>query len=134
VPAPADRLWPGDGAEVIAVSIHPEAGQGAAFRAEWDRWDPGVPLDTLDSPPRSLVHLTVSYVRHAQQPSRQVAVLIPEGSHPDGVTGSCRTREACSWPPSCARAGQVGAGGVSVMGGGIAPCATWLAWPDRAYC
>jgi len=66
------------GDEVIAVSVHPEAGQGAAFRADWDRWNPGVRLDTLDSPHRSLVHPIVGYVRRAQQPGRQVAVLITE--------------------------------------------------------
>ena len=66
------------GDDVIAVSVHPEAEQGAAFRAEWDRWNPGVRLDTLDSPHRSLVHPVVDYVRQAQQGSRQVAVLIPE--------------------------------------------------------
>jgi Amino acid permease len=64
--------------DVIAVSVHPETGQSAAFRAEWDRWNPGVRLDTLNSPHRSLVHPVVNYVRHAQQPGRQVAVLIPE--------------------------------------------------------
>lgn len=31
-----------------------------------------------DSPHRSLVHPVVDYVPHAQQPGRQVAVLIPE--------------------------------------------------------
>jgi amino acid transporter len=66
------------GDEVIAISVHPEAGQGAAFRADWDRWNPGVRLDILDSPHRSLVHPVVGYVRRAQQPGRQVAVLIPE--------------------------------------------------------
>jgi hypothetical protein len=66
------------GDDVIAVSVHPEAAQSAAFRAEWDRWDPGVRLDTLDSPHRSLVHPVVDYVRQAQQVGRQVAVLIPE--------------------------------------------------------
>ena len=64
--------------DVIAVSVHPEAAQSAAFRAEWDRWDPGVQLETLDSPHRSLVHPVVNYVRHVQQAGRQVAVLIPE--------------------------------------------------------
>ena len=38
------------GDDVVAVSVHPEAAQSAAFRAEWDRWNPGVRLDTLDSP------------------------------------------------------------------------------------
>jgi amino acid transporter len=66
------------GDEVVAVSVYPEAGQRAAFRAEWDRWNPGVRLDILDSPHRSLVHPVVDYVRHAQQDGRQVAVLIPE--------------------------------------------------------
>jgi amino acid transporter len=66
------------GDQVIAVSVHPEAADSAAFRAEWDRWNPGVRQDTLDSPHRSLVHPVVDYVRHAQQAGRQVAVLIPE--------------------------------------------------------
>jgi hypothetical protein len=66
------------GDDVIAVSVHPEAAQGAAFRADWDRWDPGVRLETLDSPHRSLVHPIVDYVRQAQQDGRQVAVLITE--------------------------------------------------------
>jgi Amino acid permease len=66
------------GDDVIAVSVHPEAAQSAAFRAAWDRWNPGVRLETLDSPHRSLVHPVVDYVRHARQSGRQVAVLIPE--------------------------------------------------------
>jgi len=66
------------GDDVIAVSVHPEPAQSAAFRADWDRWNPGVPLETLDSPHRSLVHPIVDYVRQAQQGGRQVAVLILE--------------------------------------------------------
>jgi hypothetical protein len=66
------------GDDVIAVSVRPEAADSAAFRAEWDHWNPGVRLDTLDSPNRSLVHPVVDYVRQAQQAGRQVAVLIPE--------------------------------------------------------
>jgi hypothetical protein len=92
------------GDDVIAVRVHPETSQSAAFRAEWDRWDPGVRLDTIDSPHRSLVHPIIEYVQRAQQAGRQVAVLIPESSHDDGGTGSCRTSVACSWRPSCAPA------------------------------
>jgi hypothetical protein len=68
--------------DVIAVSVHPQAAQSAAFRAEWDRWNPGVRLDTLNSPHRSLVHPIVDYVRQAQQDNRQIAVLIPEVQPP----------------------------------------------------
>jgi amino acid transporter len=66
------------GDRVIAVSVCLEAGERAAFRAEWDRWDPGVRLEILDSPHRSLVHPVVDYVQHAQRGGQQVAVLIPE--------------------------------------------------------
>jgi hypothetical protein len=68
--------------DVIAVSVHPQAAQSAAFRAAWDRWNPGVRLDTLNSPHRSLVHPIVDYVRQAQQDNRQIAVLIPEVQPP----------------------------------------------------
>jgi amino acid transporter len=66
------------GDDVVAVSVHPDAEERAAFSAAWDRWDPGVRLDSLDSPHRSLVHPVVDYVRHAREDGRQVAVLIPE--------------------------------------------------------
>lgn len=66
------------GDEVIAVTVHPQAEQAAAFRARWDQWNPGVSLHTLDSPHRSLVHPIVDYVRQQQRHDRQVAVLIPE--------------------------------------------------------
>ena len=66
------------GDDVVAVSVHPEAAECAAFRADWERWNPGVRLVTLDSPHRSLVHPIVDYVRQARQGSGQVAVLITE--------------------------------------------------------
>jgi hypothetical protein len=72
-----DRLQPGT-IEVFAQRWLHQAAQSAAFRAEWDRWNPGVRLDTLNSPHRSLVHPIVDYVRQAQQANRQIAVLIPE--------------------------------------------------------
>jgi hypothetical protein len=55
-----------------------EPGDRAVFRADWDRWNPGVRLETLDSPHRSLVHPIVDYVRQARQDGRQVAILIIE--------------------------------------------------------
>ena len=54
------------GDEIIAVSV------------QLDNWNPGVRLDTLDSPHRSLVRPIVGYVRRAQQPGRQVVVMITE--------------------------------------------------------
>jgi hypothetical protein len=64
--------------DVVAVSVWPDPGQCSRFRASWDLWDPGVRLETLVSPHRSLVHPVVGYVRQAAQGGRQVAVLIVE--------------------------------------------------------
>jgi amino acid transporter len=66
------------GGEVVAVSVHLEAERATEFRTEWDRWDPGVRLEILESPHRSLVHPIVHYVQHAQEGERQITVLIPE--------------------------------------------------------
>lgn len=62
------------GDEVIAVSLHPHAGQGAAFRARWDDWNPGVRLDTLDSPHRS------------QYPCPAGSSRLGKGSSPELIT------------------------------------------------
>jgi amino acid transporter len=64
--------------DVVAVSIHPDAQGCSEFRAEWERWDPGVRLETLESPQRSLVHPIVDYVQRVRQDGRQTLVLIPE--------------------------------------------------------
>ncbi|HLK01173.1 MAG TPA: APC family permease [Streptosporangiaceae bacterium] len=66
------------GDEVVAVSVHLAAERSAAFRAEWDAWNPGVRLDIIESPHRSLVHPILDYVLRAREGDRQVAVLIPE--------------------------------------------------------
>jgi amino acid transporter len=64
--------------DVVAVSVWPDTEKCSDFRADWDRWDPGVPLETLESPHRSLVHPMVDYVRQAAEGGRQIAVLIVE--------------------------------------------------------
>ena len=69
---------------VVAVYVHPDAEQGEDFRARWEEWDPGVRLQCLESPHRSLVHPIVEYVQRVQgeqqelEDGRQIAVLIPE--------------------------------------------------------
>ncbi|MEZ0107637.1 amino acid transporter [Catenulispora sp. EB89] len=64
--------------DVVAVSVWPDPDQCKEFRAAWDRWDPGVRLETLVSPHRSLVHPMVDYVRETAKGGRQIAVLIVE--------------------------------------------------------
>jgi amino acid transporter len=61
------------GEHVVAVSVRLDPERSAEFRAAWNEWDPGVPLDILESPHRRMgVHPAVP----AQQP------LIPERGLP----------------------------------------------------
>ncbi|MFK0022348.1 APC family permease [Streptomyces sp. NPDC090798] len=66
------------GHEVVAVAVHADPAKVRALRDSWDRWNPGVRLDVVDSPQRSLVEPIVDYVRRAEEGGRQIAVLIPE--------------------------------------------------------
>lgn len=66
------------GGEVVAVSVHADADQARRFQDQWETWDPGVRLDILASPHRSLVHPILDYVQDTQDGTRQIAVLIPE--------------------------------------------------------
>ncbi|MGW7578156.1 APC family permease [Streptomyces sp. NPDC054765] len=67
------------GREVVAVSVHSDPAQAQALADDWERWDPGVRLDIIDSPQHSLVEPVVDYVRRAKgDEGRQIAVLIPE--------------------------------------------------------
>ncbi|MEI5100735.1 amino acid permease [Streptomyces sp. PmtG] len=68
----------GLGREVVAVAVHSDPAAARALEERWDRWNPGVRLDVIDSPHRSLVEPVVAYVRRVAECGRQVAVLIPE--------------------------------------------------------
>ncbi|MFE2427716.1 APC family permease [Streptomyces sp. NPDC059373] len=66
------------GDEVVAVAVHADPARVQVLRDSWDHWNPGVRLEILDSPHRSLVEPIVEYVQHAASQGRQIAVLIPE--------------------------------------------------------
>ncbi|WP_329320523.1 APC family permease [Streptomyces sp. NBC_01262] len=66
------------GDEVVAVAVHADPDKARILRETWDRWNPGVRLDIIDSPHRSLVEPVVEYVQQAASGGRQIAVLIPE--------------------------------------------------------
>ncbi|WP_438290584.1 APC family permease [Streptomyces sp. HUAS TT7] len=66
------------GREILAVAVHSDPDKARSLRANWDRWNPGVRLEVIDSPHRSLVQPIVDYVLAAAKGGRQIAVLIPE--------------------------------------------------------
>ncbi|MYV39090.1 amino acid permease [Streptomyces sp. SID1328] len=66
------------GDEVVAVAVHSDPKRVRSLEESWARWSPGVRLDIIDSPQRSLVQPVVDYVQRAAESGRQIAVLIPE--------------------------------------------------------
>ncbi|MFJ1701452.1 APC family permease [Streptomyces sp. NPDC088252] len=66
------------GHDVVAVAVHSDPVKAQELSDRWERWNPGVRLDIIDSPQRSLVQPIVEYVERAAEEGRQIAVLIPE--------------------------------------------------------
>ncbi|MFF9510726.1 APC family permease [Streptomyces sp. NPDC014724] len=66
------------GHDVVAVAVHSDPVKAQELSDRWERWNPGVRLDIIDSPQRSLVQPIVEYVERAVEEGRQIAVLIPE--------------------------------------------------------
>ncbi|MFJ5720994.1 APC family permease [Streptomyces sp. NPDC093149] len=66
------------GHDVVAVTVHSDPVEAQEMSDRWERWNPGVRLDIIDSPQRSLVQPIVEYVERAAEEGRQIAVLIPE--------------------------------------------------------
>ncbi|MGW1108493.1 APC family permease [Streptomyces sp. NPDC002540] len=66
------------GHDVVAVAVHSDPVEAQEMSDRWERWNPGVRLDIIDSPQRSLVQPIVEYVERAAEEGRQIAVLIPE--------------------------------------------------------
>ncbi|MFF1359793.1 APC family permease [Streptomyces sp. NPDC058297] len=66
------------GRDVVAVAVHSDPAKALELKESWARWQPGVRLEIIDSPNRSLVQPVIDYVQRAAEGGRQIAVLIPE--------------------------------------------------------
>ncbi|MEU6019057.1 APC family permease [Streptomyces sp. NPDC047515] len=66
------------GHDIVAVAVHSDPVKAQELSDRWERWNPGVRLDIIDSPQRSLVQPIVEYVQRTAEEGRQIAVLIPE--------------------------------------------------------
>lgn len=65
--------------EVVAVSIQFDKEKAAALKADWERWAPGVELDIVHSPNRSITTPILEYLERPKiRECHQVLVLIPE--------------------------------------------------------
>ena len=66
------------GHEVVAVTIQYDDERAAELRADWDRWNPGVPLVVLRPHTRSIAAPMLDYLGSPEIVDRDVMVLIPE--------------------------------------------------------
>lgn len=89
------------GHEVVAVAVYADPAKALALRESWDRWNPGVRLDVIDSPQRSLVEPIVEYVRRAAEGAVRSPSSSPRSNRSTAATRSCRTSAACCSPRCC---------------------------------
>jgi len=67
-----------DDVRCVHVSIDPEA--TAKLKAKWDAWNPGIPLQVVESPYRSLTRPLLHYVDRVERKEKDdmVTVMVPE--------------------------------------------------------
>jgi hypothetical protein len=66
------------GGTVIAVSVAGDDAERDKVRRAWDQWGPGVTLEILLDPHRSLIRSVLSYIRSIEGEAASITVLIPE--------------------------------------------------------
>jgi amino acid transporter len=67
------------GQEVVAVSVQPSQNEADGFTRAWSAWNPGIRLEILVEPHRTLVSPLVAYVTSLEKDrTKQVIVLISE--------------------------------------------------------
>jgi hypothetical protein len=66
------------GETVVAVAVAGEQEECDRIKHAWDEWAPGVPIEVLLDPHRSLIKTVLSYVESIEQQDATITVLIPE--------------------------------------------------------
>jgi amino acid transporter len=66
------------GETVVAVAVAGDEQECAAIKRSWDEWDPGVPIEVLLDPHRSLVKTVVRYIESLKGTDATITVLIPD--------------------------------------------------------
>jgi hypothetical protein len=65
------------GQTVVAVSVAGDDEERDRVRRDWDDWDPGIPIEVLVDPHRSLVRTVLHYVKSVEDEDATIVVLIP---------------------------------------------------------
>jgi hypothetical protein len=63
---------------VVAVAVAGDEAECARIKHAWDEWDPGIPLEVILDPHRSLIKTVLHYVKSVENEDATITVLIPE--------------------------------------------------------
>jgi amino acid transporter len=66
------------GETVVAVAVAGDDDECAAVKRGWDEWNPGVPIEVLLDPHRSLIRTVLRYIESIEHENLTITVLIPE--------------------------------------------------------
>jgi amino acid transporter len=66
------------GETVVAVAVAGDDDESAAVKRGWDEWNPGVPIEVLLDPHRSLIRTVLRYIESIEHENLTITVLIPE--------------------------------------------------------
>ena len=65
------------GDTVVAVAVAGDEEEYARFKRAWDEWSPGIPLEILRDPNRSLIRTVLHYIESVENEDATITVLIP---------------------------------------------------------
>ncbi len=63
---------------VVAVAVGGDQEECESIKRAWDEWEPGVPIEVLYDPQRSLVRTVLKYIESVENEDAVITVLIPE--------------------------------------------------------
>ena len=66
------------GQTVVAVAVAGDEEECGRIKHDWDEWDPGVRIEVLLDPHRSLIRTVVRYVKSIEGDGATITVLIPQ--------------------------------------------------------
>jgi amino acid transporter len=65
------------GETVVAVGVAGDEDEQAEIKQSWDEWEPGVPIEVLVDPHRSLIRTVLGYIESIESTDSLITVLIP---------------------------------------------------------
>jgi amino acid transporter len=66
------------GETVVAVAVAGNDEECADIKRAWDEWAPGIPIEVLLDPRRSLIRTVLRYIRSVENENATITVLIPQ--------------------------------------------------------